>query len=93
MGPSTGNINIKVFISICQKFSTQTSPENIISEDIFRPTREPKDSPVLLVHVKLEKAGICLTLAEAPGLDYGDLDIRHILTAYTIHIGLYLNPV
>lgn len=89
IGPSTGNMNIKVFISICWKLST----ENSISEDIFRPTCEPKNVPALFVHIKLEKADICLTVAEAPGLDYGGLDIRQILTACTIHIGLYLSPV
>lgn len=69
IGPSSGNINIKAFIIICWKISTHTSSENIVSEDNFRPTWEPKDCPALLVHIKLEKADICLTLAEAPSLD------------------------
>lgn len=78
-----------MYISICWKFSTQTSSENIVKEDTFKLTWESRDSPALLVHIKLGKADTCLTLAAARGLDYGGLGTRDFNSLYHSYRSLY----
>lgn len=69
--PSNGDTNIEVSISICWKFSTQTSPENIIKGDIFKLTWESRHSCALPVHKKLEIL-LCFTSS------YKIREVRHL---------------